>query len=253
MFNRFTILSLVLCGVVSGHESTKTACGRQLAREGFRTAIWAGFWCNDESTCATQESLARHSPWMSIETVKTQELRDGVLKGFDALVVPGGYYTQYVEELGPALDSIQAFVRGGGIYIGVCAGAYVASQGNYCGLNFLPNVEARETWGQGYAHLTLTGAGRNLLQAPSVVQGWYKNGPSLFVRPGSGAQVLATYGGFFRAGSHPSETGPSLGSVAAVRQTYGRGTVVLFSLHPEFSPAFQPAISNVLSAVARGY
>lgn len=51
------------------------------------------------------------------------------LKGLEAVVVPGGWAPFERDGAGPAgLKALAAFVRGGGRYLGVCAGAYLVAK-----------------------------------------------------------------------------------------------------------------------------
>ena len=60
--------------------------------------------------------------------LKAPEVRGDVLREVEALVVPGGNAWVQWQTLGePGLDAIREFVRGGKTYVGVCAGAYLAT------------------------------------------------------------------------------------------------------------------------------
>jgi hypothetical protein len=55
---------------------------------------------------------------------------DYLRESFDVVVVPGGSSSQYGEKLGPeGLTFIREFVRAGGGYVGICAGAFLATSG----------------------------------------------------------------------------------------------------------------------------
>lgn len=59
--------------------------------------------------------------------VYADDIRTGVLNHGDGLVIPGGADVEYCGKLnGAGNTAIKDFVRKGGIYIGVCAGAYYA-------------------------------------------------------------------------------------------------------------------------------
>jgi glutamine amidotransferase-like uncharacterized protein len=63
--------------------------------------------------------------WKCIEG---PDIEDGCLKDFDALIVPGGSALKEARSMGPeAREEVRRFVRDGGIYLGVCAGAYLSS------------------------------------------------------------------------------------------------------------------------------
>lgn len=65
----------------------------------------------------------------------------GQLTANDVLIIPGGEIKAYlpgIEKIG--IKTIQKFVRSGGVYIGICAGAYIAGNNydNVPGLAFFP-------------------------------------------------------------------------------------------------------------------
>jgi putative intracellular protease/amidase len=74
--------------------------------------------------------------WSSIDG---EAIRNGALKGFDALVVPGGRARKEASSMGTeAREEVRRFVNAGGVYMGVCAGAYLASQARDVYLGLLP-------------------------------------------------------------------------------------------------------------------
>ena len=62
------------------------------------------------------------------ELVSVEDVCSGCLSRFSVLCVPGGFVLNYQSRLGPAgAAAIADFVRSGGGYVGVCAGAYLGS------------------------------------------------------------------------------------------------------------------------------
>ena len=62
------------------------------------------------------------------ELVSIEDVCSGCLSRFSVLCVPGGFVLNYQSRLGPAgAAAIADFVRSGGGYLGVCAGAYLGS------------------------------------------------------------------------------------------------------------------------------
>jgi len=69
--------------------------------------------------------------WMncSVALVDAGHINSLGLQGFDILCVPGGDMYQYSQDLSyRGKENIRGFVNGGGGYIGVCGGAYFASE-----------------------------------------------------------------------------------------------------------------------------
>ncbi len=64
-----------------------------------------------------------------IQSISKEEIESGKLYGAFLFLMPGGLDVPYDRELkGSACDQIQSFVKSGGIYFGICAGAYFGSK-----------------------------------------------------------------------------------------------------------------------------
>ncbi len=60
------------------------------------------------------------------------DIQNGVLGNFDTLIIGGGSVFEIVPILGDkGIKKIQEFVKSGGKYVGICAGAYIASEKYY--------------------------------------------------------------------------------------------------------------------------
>jgi glutamine amidotransferase PdxT len=169
------------------------------------------------------------------------EIRDGALRNFDVLVVPGGSASVESMSMGVgARDQIRRFVHDGGIYMGVCAGAYLASQMKNFYLGFLP-VKTRD---EGHWNRTaraplipveLTPAGMDIFGIKDkIVRIKYKNGPIFSVPSELGKDSLTPLG-YFRdeVVASGGERGVMKGAPFAIMSKYGRGTVLVISPHPE--------------------
>ncbi|HUK72272.1 MAG TPA: BPL-N domain-containing protein [Streptosporangiaceae bacterium] len=119
-------------------------------------------------------------------------------------------------EMRPYADDIRKWVRGGGHYLGICMGGYLA--GFDPGFGLLPG-DSREyitaadatvrTDGDSIVTVSWRGQSRHL---------YFQDGPYFKLRPNSHARVLATY--------------PN-GLAAAVVARYGKGSVGVSGPHPE--------------------
>lgn len=130
----------------------------------------------------------------------------------DILIIPGGEIKAYLPAVGDrGIRVIRKFVHSGGVYIGICAGAYVAGGGHYhlIGLNFFPQfLNSDKT----QATIDVTDETGNKLQLIN------ENGPDLSViKPD---QVLL----------QDDNNNPQ-----AMTINYGQGKVYLFAAHPEGS------------------
>jgi len=170
--------------------------------------------------------------------VCAEDIRGGVLGAFDALVVPGGSGSRQaaaLDEGGRA--AVRGFVKDGGGYLGICAGAYLATSGYDWSLGLLNARTLSPKWqrGRGTVQVEFTGRGREVLGAPDGTQSvLYANGPIL--GPATNA-ALAPYEAlaFFRSevAENGAPPGVMTGSPALAAGRFGRGRVVVSSPHPE--------------------
>lgn len=156
--------------------------------------------------------------------VDEQDIRGGGLEDCSLLIVPGGYTARYVDALGEeGFGQIRKFVSGGGGYIGICAGAYIAARnvevpGRPSGLGIIEIRNEREA-GRGLRTITIARPEHPVVKGYAGKVGiWYQNGPMM--EAGQGVETLAVYGE---------------GGAAIVCSAYGQGRVVIFSPHPEGS------------------
>ncbi len=167
------------------------------------------------------------------------ELRHGFLRDFDVVFFPGGSGS----EVGNGLrkegrDAVREFVAGGGGYIGICAGAYLASRSYSWSLKILDvDVIDRPHWkrGTGLVTIEMTPAGRAWLgDVEGALPIQYANGP--IYAPGGDpelpdATVLATFGSAMAERGARPET--MIGTPAIVSATFKKGRVICSSPHPE--------------------
>ncbi|CAK9784004.1 biotin-ligase [Cutaneotrichosporon oleaginosum] len=172
------------------------------------------------------------------------------------LVIPGGRDLPYVDELSSktkATTRIAEYVREGGRYLGLCAGAYFAAaevQFDVGGpkevtgkrtLAFFPGACAGPTH-PGFDYGSESGSKAvSLITRDKVLDLIYYNGGGHFVMP---AKVPAEVEVVARYAEPPSPDA----DVAAVQITRGKGKALLLSVHPEYpleDPPARDAISKV--------
>lgn len=205
----------------------------------------------DGSARGPRELLAILSPESGYEArrVSPQGIRAGVLDNFDVLIVPGGSASKQSSKLKETgRQAIQKFVSAGGGYIGICAGAYLASSQYAWSLDLInARVWDRAHWarGTGTVSLQLSEAGRRefvtsageppgAVERSELVNVHYGQGPLLV--PGDDPDlpryhVLASYADEIAKRGAPE--GAMCDTHAIIRSNFGEGRVICFSPHPE--------------------
>jgi predicted deacylase/putative intracellular protease/amidase len=187
--------------------------------------------------------------------VCSEDICEGALDGFDVLVVPGGNASSEAAALGRGgLDRIRKFVEAGGGYIGICAGAYLATSGGDQRLKILDAKTVSPKWERGHAtvQLELTEQGRRVFgDRRGEVACKYANGPCLCP---AGLDAVPDYEVLAHFRSEVSENGTPpgvmIGSPAIVAGRYGKGRVMSISPHPEQTQGLETLIPQAVAWVA---
>ena len=217
--------------------------------EPLKVALYVDDGCRGTGLLRWAEML-RDSPDAELKLVSGQDIRDGALDDRELLVMPGGVGGPQYKAMGDAgADRVRAFVANGGAYFGTCCGIAIALNeepdfGKRLKMLPLKRVIAPNRGGF-TATVKFNRRGAEWL---GIREGdWrirYHNGP--VVQPSdpvplcSELEVLATMN------CELAQTGPVKGSMygtpAAVRATYGKGTMLAFNCHPEVFPESQKII-----------
>ena len=199
-----------------------------------------------------------HPGRYQITRVKGEDIRNGILDGFDVAVFPGGSGSGQAKSLEPAgRAKVREFVGRGGGYLGICGGAYLGTSCYPWSLNIVnAKVIDREHWNRGDptpVTLELTPLGQQRLDPPKPeVTCIYHQGPLLGPddKPGLPAyQALATFG------SEVTQRGPKgvmIGTTAIAQTVFGKGHVILISPHPEKSDGLDGFIRQAVDWVGQG-
>ncbi len=198
------------------------------------------------------EGLLQTDRGVLARLVSPEAIRAGVLSQFDAVLFPGGTGKGTAEALGEGgREAVERFVRGGGGYLGICAGAYLATSGYDWGLKIIDakTVDSRH-WkrGKGTVKIELTPAGREILgPRKGELPIYYANGPLL--GPG-GRDDLQDYTvlSYFRQEMRQNDApeGVMLNTPAMIAAAYQKGRVALFSPHPEKTAGLEPFVARVI-------
>ena len=211
-----------------------------------RAAIYAD---KGGSNPATAELLAL-APEYDLSVVDAADIRAGRLDGFDLLVQPSGLSKVQYDNLGKeGAAAICRYVRGGGRYFGICAGAFLASQPvpptdrGLSRLNLVPfrsdEPEHYRGWApidvaftdEGCAALGIAGVNRTVM---------YWGGPAFEEGDpveDADIKVFGRYAGRLVNTSSPGSVKEMYGKTAFVGGRVGKGKVFLSCPHPEKSEA----------------
>ena len=177
------------------------------------------------------------------------QIRAGELRNVDVLVFPGGSGSRQAKSLGKdGRHAVRSFVRGGGGYLGVCAGAYLATNDYEWSLKLIDaRVVDRRHWarGTGMVTLQLSPRGSRFFQTEQTLDLHYAQGPLLARREWDDPETpdyesLAIFATEIAKKGAPQ--GVMVGTSAAVRCQFGSGRVFCFSPHPESTDGQQRLI-----------
>lgn len=200
-------------------------------------AMFLDVGVNGKGPGMLEEHFHQHTPFRIVR-LKAADIRAGKLAGFPVLIVPGGSGKLEAKTLqSSGREAIKHFVEQGGVYVGICAGCYLATCHYDWSLHLLPvKVRDADNWERGRAMLTLslTPQGRQSLGvAADTVKTIYHNGPVLDPLPDAENRLipLATYKDeITRKGA---QEGLMVDTPAIAAAPYGRGWVIGVSPHPE--------------------
>ena len=184
-----------------------------------------------------------------------KEIASGVLTNFDVVMFTGGSGSKQAESLGEkGREEVRRFVRGGGGYIGICAGAYLACSGFDWGIGVLNAKTVSSKWmrGSGNVEIEMTAKGAALTSLPAEKREvHYENGP--IIQPDNQKDIPAYEPiAFFRTelAKNSSPKGVMINSPALVRGAYGKGRVLFSSPHPEQTSGMEELVPSAVRWVA---
>ena len=194
-----------------------------------------------------------------ITRITPKQIQEGGLAKVDVLIQPGGSggkQGRALEESGR--KAVRDFVRGGGGYLGVCGGAYLATNDYDWSLDLIDaKVVDRRHWarGKGTVKLQLSPAGTKFFgQESDELTIYYAQGP-LFGRQEWDAPDVPDYESLAVFATEIAKNGAPQGVMArtsaAVRCEYGSGRVFCYSPHPELTEGLGHLIPLAVRWVAK--
>ena len=195
--------------------------------------LYAGLGAGSDSVRHTLHTLHDQLPWYLIKTLDAHELISGQwCDDAAAFVMPGGADIFYAKRLkGKGNQVISQYVQTGGVYIGICAGAYYAAE-QVCfddGKGFQVKESRELAFISGAARGPVSGSYDASSYEEAVVtdlEGCFGTGP-FFLNGGpsfqEGGEILARYAQYDQR-------------PAIVYTSYGQGKALLSGVHFEYAP-----------------
>lgn len=189
--------------------------------------------------------LLENKPEFEVAKLTGEDIRGGKLSDQNVVIFPGGSGSKEAATLDKfGRDQVRSFVKKGGGYVGICAGAYLASADYDWSLHILDaKVLDRAHWARGHGdvEVSLTPPGQKFfasaLERETIL---YWQGPLL--APAGKPEIpdyesLGTFATEIAKNGAPS--GVMIGTTAIAQGRYGAGRVFCFSPHPERTPSVE--------------
>jgi len=197
------------------------------------------------------EAILGKTADVKVTKLKGADIAAGGLKGYDLVMFTGGSGSAEAGGLGDkGREEVREFVRNGGGYVGICAGAYLACSGFEWGLGVLNAKTVSPKWRRGQGDVKITGGAFGEKLDERTIR--YANGP--IIRPDE-RKDLPDYEKLitFRTELAQNDTpvGVMVGTPAMVRASYGLGRVFTSSPHPEQTVGLEPLVEKAVRWVAR--
>lgn len=231
----FLTVLVSLCASLAEAEAPATTS----SAAPLRVAIYADKGSNDAPPTNYERCLPK-SAGFATRRITAEEIQAGKLEDFDVLTMPGGNAVKQADELGETgREKIRTFVKAGGGYVGICAGAYLASAQYGWSLHLLDaQIVDRKHRARGFGEVQLRADGpaakKFLGIDGDLLPIYYHQGPLL--APVEKPEIpdyerIATFDTEIAENGAPA--GVMKGTTAVARAPFGQGRVFCYSPHPE--------------------
>lgn len=221
-----------------------------LARRNPAVTLVAIYDDNGGHATARVEGKLEQAGDIQTHRVDSDAIEAGVLAQFDVLFSPGGSGSAQARELGKkGRDAVRKFVNAGGGYVGICAGAYLASRSRTRPYLGILNASISDfDRGRDVVKVELTDRGQKLLGRPEqTLDINYHNGP--IWGPGSKFSPACDVLARFCTEVLPTNRTTLVtmaGTPAMLAGHYGKGRVLCSSPHPEAMPDLDESFRRML-------
>lgn len=236
---------------VNAAEAAKTL---PVETKTLRIALYQGPGTGGDGPPDLMKQLNPTNAATSLVQVTPEQIRAGVLTNFDVVIFAGGSGSEEARAIGEdGRAQVENFVAAGGGYIGICAGAYLATSGYPWSLHIINARTLSPKWKRGRAvvKMELTPGGEKILGGPAKVDVLYHQGP--IVGPAN-ANDLPAYEplAYFRTeiASNNTPAGIMINSPAVFAGQFKQGKVICISPHPEQTTGLEYLVPNAVNWVA---
>lgn len=222
---------------VAAADATKSNSGGQepIART-LRVAVFKSGGTHPLALSSVS-TLLENTVGFELEVVTGPEVARGALDDVDVVLFTGGSGSAQGKALGElGREKVREFVKKGGGYVGVCAGSYLAMQGEeeFHKLRILAGRNLTgDFWKRGSGALPVAIDDPNA--SATELRLHYANGPVFAAEPVEGLpryRVLATFAGEMWSDTHGTHEGEMPGTPAILATRFGKGRILLFSPNP---------------------
>jgi len=208
------------------------------------------------------ERILDSEPQFTLNHIGPADMRSEVLDQFDVIIFPGGSGSKEAAAIGPdGRAAVRQFVQTGGGYIGICAGAYLATARYSWSLAVInaktltgridvPGAGTKSLWfrGGGTVEMDLTDAGRGILgDWSNPIRLHYENGPILSPADQAdlpGYRVLAVFRS--EVSKYEPQKGTMVNTPAILAAPFGNGRVLVISPHPEATAGLERLVERAI-------
>ena len=201
-----------------------------------RAALFDGPGVSD-SVSRFEEDL-RAAGGIEVRRVSVEQIQAGSLDDLDVVIFSGGSGGGQGRGLGEAgRERVKKFVAGGGGYVGICAGAYLATSDYDWSLHLLDaRVLDRRHWARGFGNveLSLPADAAKVLGVKQRMTVYYHQGPLLAPAGRSDIPDYQEWAKFETEVKKEGVPGGVMqGTTAIAAGEFGKGRVLAISPHPE--------------------
>lgn len=194
---------------------------------------------------------AKQIPGTKITRIPADQMGTVDLSQFDIIAFSGGSGSGQAKAIGEAgRANVKKFVANGGGYLGICAGAYLATAGYDWSLGILNAKTVSPKWQRGrtFVDLEVTPEGEPIIgKVDSVFKCRYNNGPIITAMGRKDLPEFTTTA-YFRSeiSENDSPVGVMINSPAAAYAPFGKGRVFIISPHTENTPGLENFVPRAL-------